>query len=98
MRTVPHGEGVLLFPFGTLIALIAVIALSLRCKIRWFAALCAAALALAASLPFWFIPGNYFPAVMHHADWGYFVTGFVPSIAAGGVAVWLFRRARRSAH
>ena len=92
-----HGEEVLLFPFGTLIAIGAVIVLGLLCKVRYLAVLGAGLWALAASLALAFIPGNYFPSAMQHADWGYFVSGFVPATAVGALAVWRFRRAGKTA-
>jgi hypothetical protein len=91
-----HGEEVLLFPFGTLIAVVAVIVLGVLCKIRWPAVVCAALFSLAASLPFWTIPSSSFPSSIQHTGWGHFVVGFGPSIVAGVLAVWLAAAGKRA--
>ena len=89
-----HGQEMLLFPIGTLIAVAAVFALAASSKARWPVKLCAVLLALAATLPFWFLSQEDLPAVMAYTGWGNFVFGFVPSIAVGGLVVWLAYRNR----
>ena len=77
-----HGEGVLLFPLGTLAALVAVLLVAFMSKLRWLACVLVGISALAASLPFWFVHGP-------STDCGYFLIGLFPSLAAGALAIWL---------
>jgi len=92
-----HGEEVLLFPIGTLVAVAAILLVSFARSACWRVRALAGVAAIAASLPFWFVPGNYFPSAMQHTGWGYFVVGLLPSLVAGGLVLWLFRR-RRPVH
>lgn len=91
-----HGEEVLWWPFGTLIAVAAVIVLGVLCKIRWPAVVCAVAFSIAASLPFWSMPSSSFPSAMQHTGWGYFVFGFGSSIVVGVLAVGLAAAGKRA--
>lgn len=87
-----HGEEVLLFPLGTLVAIavIAVVALALR--IHWHVRVLAGLAAVAASFPLWFVPGRLLPAPLRYTDAGIFATGFLPSLIVAAVVVWLLRR------
>ncbi|KGQ19255.1 hypothetical protein LF41_2901 [Lysobacter dokdonensis DS-58] len=87
-----HGEDVLLYPAGTSLSLIAVLTLGIVCRIRGLGVMCSLAVAFAASLPPWFLPYDAIPAVMRNTGWGYFLIGFAPSVVAGGLVVFLFRR------
>lgn len=90
-----HGEGVLLFPRGTACAVTAILLLAIALKLgRGKQALIVVA-AIAASLPFWFVPADAYPVAMRHSDWTYFVTGLVPSLAAGALVGWACVRLHR---
>ena len=88
-----HGEGVLLFPLGTLAALAAILLLAFWRSSRPFVAMAAVLAGLAVSIPFWFVPGTFFPAALRYTGWGYFLVGFLPSFATGALVA-----ARRPMH
>lgn len=86
-----HGEEVLLFPIGTLLAVAAILLTAFMQAVRWHVRVAACILAFAASIPFWLIPSDYIPEDMQHTGWGNFIMGFLPSLAVGWLVIWLFR-------
>lgn len=90
-----HGEGVLLFPFGSLAAFIAVLIFSFVRSYSWFSRLAACAAAVAASIPFLIAPGDIWPVSIRYEDWLFFLAGFLPSLAAGLFVGWLLHRLGR---
>jgi hypothetical protein len=87
-----HGENVFLFPIGTLVAIVIVLLIASLRAVRWPIRVVVTLFAFAASIPFWFIPGNLFPAALSHTGWGYFIVGFLPSFTAGSLAFFLFHQ------
>lgn len=87
-----HGEGVLLFPFGSLAAAIVVLTCASVWSYSWLTRLVACGAALVASIPFWLAPGSIWPASIRYEDWLFFLVGFIPSLAGGLVVGWLLRR------
>jgi hypothetical protein len=92
-----HGEDVLLFPLGTLVAVAAILLASFARRAQLGVRVFAGAVAIAASIPFWFVPSNVIPPALRYTGWGNFVVGFLPSLAVGCLVLWLFRR-RRAVH
>ena len=87
-----HGEEVFLFPVGTLVAVVMVLLIASLRAVRWPIRIGVALLAFGASIPFWFLPGNLFPAALRHTGWGNFIIGFLPSFTAGCLAFYLSLR------
>ncbi|MBD9470892.1 hypothetical protein [Pseudoxanthomonas sp. PXM01] len=87
-----HGEEVLLFPFGTLVAVAVIAMVAFALRIHWHVRVLAWLAAVAASFPLWFVPGRLLPAPLRSTDAGIFATGFLPSLIVAAVVVWLFRR------
>ena len=83
-----HGEQVLLFPLGTLVAIITILLIASLRSVRWPIRIGAILLAFSVSIPFWFIPGNLFPAGIQYSGWGHFIVGFLPSFAFGTLALF----------
>ena len=87
-----HGEGVLLFPFGSLAAAIVVLICTSIWSYPWLIRFVACGAASAASIPFLFAPGDIWPASIQYEDWLYFLVGFLPSLAVGLLSGWLLRK------
>ena len=87
-----HGEEVFLFPIGTLVAVVTLLLIASLRAARWPIRIGVTLFAFAASIPFWFVPGNLFPAALRYTGWGNFIVGFLPSFTAGGLAFVCFVR------
>jgi hypothetical protein len=87
-----HGEEVLLFPIGTLVAVVTLLLIASLRAARWHIRIVATLFAFVASIPFWFVPGNLFPAALRYTGWGDFIVGFLPSFTTGGLALLFFVR------
>lgn len=91
-----HGEEVLLFPVGTLLALVVLFVICHLLSSRWPVRLLTISLAFVVSLPFWYLPGDALPNVARYSGWGNFAVGFVPSLLVGALVIWLFHRLLRT--
>jgi hypothetical protein len=89
-----RSEEVLLFPIGTLAAII----LSVTWRAHWPVRITAAVAAFLASVPVWNLPGTYFPEAIYHSGLGNFVVGFLPSFAAAVLVFWLRSLWRNAKH
>lgn len=87
-----HGEQVLLFPLGTLVAVVGILVISSLRTVRWSVRIVASLFTLATSIPFWLVPGNHFPAALRYTGWGNFIVGFLPSFILGTFALLLLLR------
>lgn len=89
-----HSEEILLFPVGQVAALaVTIVATTTLLRsipgfVRWSGFL----VALATCIPFWFIPGSYFPEYLRHTAWGNFISGLVPPLVIGGVVSYIVWR------
>jgi len=87
-----HGEEAILFPIGTLASVVTLLLIASLRAARWPTRIGVTLFAFAASMPFWFLPGNLLPAALRHTGWGNFIVGFLPSFMAGSLAFYLFLR------
>ncbi len=83
-----HGEYVLLFPIGTLVASAAVALAACMAGLGPWLILSGALLAVATSIPLWVVP-DPLPEPLKYTGTGHFLFGFVPSAASGAAFVWL---------
>jgi len=86
-----HGEQVILFPVGTVLAVAVLLLLARVWASKWPARLAACTFALAAAIPPWVMPGDELPAQIQRTGWGYFLLGFAPSMLIGAAALRVVR-------
>ena len=86
---IAHGEEVLLFPLGTIAALLAVCLTPFPRGATRMGRAVGFLGAIVASIPFW---GMTLPEALRNTDTGIFLVGFVPSILIGFALVWVARR------
>ncbi len=90
-----HGEDVHLFLLGVALADLAVVKFASINKIRRPQWAVSGLLALVATTAFWLALSQYFPAKAESSRLGPFLEGLVPSLALGGLLVWVFRGTQR---
>ncbi|MBK7210492.1 MAG: hypothetical protein IPH99_09050 [Xanthomonadales bacterium] len=61
-----HGEEAILFPIGTLAQVVTLLLIASLRAARWPTRIGVTLFAFAASMPFWFLPGNLLPAALRH--------------------------------
>lgn len=89
-----HGEDVHLFLLGVALADVAVVKFASIDKARRQTWMVSGLLAVFVSAACWLVLAQYFPAKAEGSRLGPFLEGLVPSLALGGLLVWLFRSAR----
>jgi hypothetical protein len=87
-----HGQEALLFPVGTLVAVLIVLLIASLRTVRGAIRIGVCLFAFAASVPLWFLPGNIFPVTLYNTGWGNFIIGFLPSFTTGSVAIFVSLR------
>jgi hypothetical protein len=95
---VAHGEEAILFPVGTIIALLALAGLASLFIYSRPVAIAAYFVAIAVSIPFWIIPGDFLPISIRYSGLGNFCIGFIPSFIFGSIVLYIFRRKDRTRH
>ena len=91
-----HGEDVHLFVLGIAVADIAVVKFASLDEVRRRQWALSGLLALVVATISWVTISQWFPANAEGSRLGPFLEGLVPSLALGGVLVWVFRSNRES--
>lgn len=91
-----HGEEVHLFLLGIALADIAVVKFASLDKARRQLWARSGLLALVVAAVFWLALSQWFPADTKGSRLGPFLEGLVPSLALGGLLVWVYRSKRES--